>query len=208
MNDIISILQNTLNINPELSFIEHYPIKIVHEKGRVKEETVLDYLESLNFFDQNGFSAHSYSNEKISDLRENTQNYIQSVSYGISKKQTYESYKFSEKFPHDRWKKIIDDNDLEAVVEISHFSHKSNLQNIETELRDIMRSRKEVPLLKKVGFIWVAYCQKDQDIDNIMQHYFLEKHKSISSEGQIIFIGWSEQLQNINMRYFVYPPNS
>lgn len=206
MDEIISLLKSTLKLNPELSFIENYPIKIVHNQGRVKEVEILHYLNSLNFFDQNGFSAHSYQHETIKLLQKNTSTYIQCVSYGISKKQTYETYTFAEKFPHDRWKKIVNDDDLEAIVEISYFSSNTSLQSIETELRNIMRSRKEVPLLKKVGFIWVAYCDKKQDITNIMQHYFLENFRSFSTNNQTVFIGYNEQLQNINMRYFVYNP--
>ncbi|MDH4943658.1 hypothetical protein [Sulfurimonas sp. C5] len=206
MNDIISLLQNTLKLSPELYFIKDYPVKIVHEKGRVNEKQILEYLNSLNFFDPNGLSAHSYDDKTITLLQKDASNYIKSVSYAISKKKIYENYIFAEKFPHDRWKKIVDDDALEAVIEISHFTNEIEPKKIETELRNIMRSRKEVPLLKKVGFIWIAYCDKTQDVSNIMQHYFLENVKSVSTEEQTIFIGYNGELQNINMRYFVYPP--
>lgn len=206
MNKIIETIKQTILSGEPLAYLENYPIKIVHEKTRVKDDAVLEILDEIEFFDQDGFSNATHTHQTIRFLQENAPDCIQSVSFGVSHKQTHNTYTFTEKFPHDRWKKIVNDEELQAVIEVSYFSNLDELSTIETKLRDIMRSRKEVPLLKKIGFIWIADVTEELDISKIMHHYFSENFTSIKTEEKTIFIGWNKQLQNINMRYFVYPP--
>ncbi|MFT7859299.1 MAG: hypothetical protein ABXS93_00040 [Sulfurimonas sp.] len=208
MDKIIKEIKDSLLSGDTLSYIENYPIKIVHDQNRVKDDAALAALNEIEFFDQNGFSNATHSEKTINFLHANAPEYIQSVSFGVSSKTSYSGFTFSEKYPGDRWKKVVEDEDLQAIIEISNFSSFDDYPAIETELRDIMRSRKEVPLLKKTGFIWIANVAKDHDISNIMRHYFVEKYTSLEVDEKTVFIGWNQQLQNINMRYFVNPPNS
>lgn len=207
MTQIIEEIKQTLNSEqPFKQYIKNYPIKIVHEKTRIQENETLNKLNAINFFDQQGFSAAQYPSDMIDFLLENTPQYIECVSYAVSTKNIYENYVFVEKFPHDKWKKITADENLQAIIEFSKFSTDNSEQEIETQLRNIMRSRKEVPLLKTVAFIWIAEVPKNMDITNILQHYFLQNFTSVTTEKSKFFIAWNEQLQNINMRFFVYPP--
>lgn len=208
MDKIIEHIKDTLLTGKTLSYIENYPIKIVHDQTRVKEDAVLETLKEIEFFDQEGFSNTTHTDKTIKFLHANAPEYIQSVSFGISTKSTYTSFNFSEKYPQDRWKKIVDDEDLQAIIEVSYFSHFDEEHEIETELRNIMRSRKEVPLLKAKGFIWIADVTDEHDLSKIMKHYFLNNFTSIKTDEKTLFIGWNKQLQNINMRYFVHQPQS
>lgn len=78
---------------------------------------------------------------------------------------------------------------------------------IETELRNFMRSRKEIPSLKKIAFIWIATVPKTTDITEIMKHYFLEDYEILEESESTTYIGWNECLKDINMRYFVITPS-
>ncbi|QOP41014.1 hypothetical protein [Sulfurimonas marina] len=207
MEKIIKYIKETLFSDEDLSYIENYPIKIVHDQTRVKEDNVLETLQEIEFFDQEGFSNDTHTDKTIKFLHTNAPEYIQSVSFGISTKSTYTNFTFSEKYPQDRWKKIIDDEDLQAVIEISYFSDFDEEHEIETVLRDIMRSRKEVPLLKTKSFIWIADVTDNHDLTKIMKHYFQNNFTSMKTDEKTIFIGWNKQLQDINMRSFVFQPN-
>ncbi|MEA3434639.1 MAG: hypothetical protein U9R13_08650, partial [Campylobacterota bacterium] len=79
---------------------------------------------------------------------------------------------------------------------------------IESELRDIMRSSKEVPSVKEIGFIWVVTVPGSIDLKRLLKHYFVDKYEIIQKEDQTIYIGWSDTLKEVNMRYFVCPPKS
>jgi len=213
MNAIIQELKNSyildeaLDTNSNLYHSKNHPIKVVHEKTRVKEENILKELQSRNFFDENGFSKNTLSKNEVIYLEKNVAEYIQTVSYALSPTPFQEHYTFKEKFPHDRWKKIVNNDNITAIIEESSFNDSQDICKIETQLRDIMRSRKEVPALKPIGFIWLASVAKNIDITPIMQHYFLKDFIVFKKNENNIYIGWNKKLQNINMRYFVCRPN-
>ena len=212
MNAIIQELKNSyiadepLGTDSDLYYSKNYPIKIVHERTRVKEENILKELESIEFFDADGFSKNILTKDEIAFIEKNAANYIQTVSYALARTPFQDTYTFKEKFPHDRWKKIVNNDNIIAVLEESSFHVSQEICEIETQLRDIMRSRKEVPALKPIGFIWLAKVNKSTDITPIMQHYFLDDFIVFEKNNQKIYIGWNQKLQNINMRYFVCTP--
>jgi hypothetical protein len=218
MQNIIDTLKNailsnnplidSLNENSSLYWKENYPIKIVHEENRVKENEILSYLKSINFFNKNGFSPSKYTDELIELLNKKAPNYIQHSTLAVLKNDLNKKYSFKEKFIHDRWKKVVNDNDLQAIVEVSSFDSSKTICEIEIELRDIMRSRKEVPSLKPIGFIWLAKVQKSTDITKILKHYFADNFIKVVKNDEINYIGWNKELQKINMRYFVCIPNN
>jgi hypothetical protein len=213
MKNIIEDLSKLYIQNKPLSESSHfhykaeYPIKIVHEKSRVKEDEILKKLDEKNFFNADGFSAETYDEKTVDFLRLNAANYIQTLSFAVSKMQFKDTYTFKEKFPHDRWKKIVNHDNLNAVISLAAFDSTNDICQVETALRDIMRSSKEVPALKPIGFVWVATVAKSLEISKVMQHYFLDNFTKIKTDETVTYIGWSEALQNINMRYFVCPPN-
>ena len=212
VNEIIEDLKKayasdaTLGENSTFYYKANYPVKIVHETTRVQDEKLLQTLVSEGFFDENGFSKSSFSEKDIQFLTLNAAKQIQNVSYVVSQTRFSGNYTFQEKFPHDRWKKIRNTDNLNAVISITAFSSEKDICKIETQLRNIMRSNKEVPALKPIGFVWLAKVPKSVDITPIMQHYFLQNYISFEKNEEQIYIGWNKRLQDINMRYFVCQP--
>ncbi len=212
ISDIHNAEQNSrktiefLKKNSAWTWVEDYPIAIVNEITRVKDEESLKKLNAISFFDAQGFSKNSYSKEEIKYLIENVPTAINTAYCLCLKKKPANEYNFVEKFQHDTWKKVTDEDNFEALVESSKFIDTDNSQSIETELRDIMRSRKEIPSLKAIGFVWIVTLPITTEIENILDHYFLDNHIFIERGRKIVYIAWADKLADINMRYFVNTP--
>ncbi|MDM5271808.1 hypothetical protein PGH07_06435 [Sulfurovum sp. zt1-1] len=214
MQDIIDALMNALStegsmfhvLNQNSSYVwhENYPVAVVHEKRRINDEKVISWMESEGMLDKDGFTPQEYSEHTISLMRNHAPDYLKEVSImcldGINKS----SYLFKEKRPHDYWKKIENPGNLKAVVEISQYQEE-DICKIESELRDLMRSSKEVPVLKKLGFVWMVSVPVSLDIEKLLSHYFLDKYKKVTKNEHTVYIGWSDSLNEVNMRYFVCP---
>ena len=196
-----------LTQNSSYYWIGEYPIALINEKSRIEDETLLSKLEEIKFFDAEGFSKHNYTQKEISFLRENLSKTLKTTYCICLKKQAKAEYFFKEKFEHDRWKKIQDETfNMEAFVESSKFSDSDDSETIETQLRDIMRSAKEIPALKAIGFVWIVTLPKTTKVTDILEHYFGDNHVFIEKGRKITYIAWDERLANINMRYFVNTP--
>ena len=196
-----------LQQNSKYTWIENYPTAIVNEITRVEDEESLTKLKQIEFFNEQGFSKDSYTKKEIKNLRENIPCAMKSTYCLCLKEKQSDTYEFKEKFEHDRWKKIQDDAyNFEAFVESSKFSETDNSKTIETHLRDIMRSAKEIPALKAIGFVWVVTLPKSSKVEDILEHYFGDNHVFIEKGRKITYIAWGERLANINMRYFVNTP--
>ncbi len=199
----IEFLQN----NSKWTWIGDYPVSVVNEVTRVKDEATLKQLEAINFFDENGFSKHSYTKDETKHLKKNAPTAIKTAYLLCLKKQRSGDFNFLEKFPHDRWKKVTDEEDnFEALVEFSKFTTDDDSKTIETALRDIMRSSKEIPSLKRIGFVWIVTLPKTTNIVDILEHYFGDNHIFVEAGRKITYIAWGDTLANINMRYFVNTP--
>lgn len=70
-----------------------------------------------------------------------------------------------------------------------------------------MRSRKEIPSLKSIGFVWIVTLPITTKIEDILNHYFLDNHIYIEKGRKIVYIAWADKLAEINMRYFVNHPS-
>ncbi len=187
-------------------WVANYPIAIINEKSRVEDSKSLALLDELNFFDAEGFSKNNYTTNELKHLAElNPDIFKHSYALCLKGPQT-DNYTFKEKFTHDKWKKIVDDGNFEAFVEFSKFGEAATNKEIETHLRDIMRSAKEIPSLKKIGFVWIATLPKSTQIDNILAHYFIDNHIYVQQGRKISYIAWAERLADVNMRYFVNTP--
>lgn len=212
MQDIINTLMNALssegsmshflNQNSSYSWSEHYPVAVVHDKKRIKELQAVFWMESEGMLDKDGFTSQAYSEDMISKIRTHAPAYLKQVSMMCLEGTNKTPYLFKEKQPHDYWKKIEDPGNLKAVVEISHYETEDICQ-IESDLRDLMRSSKEVPVLKELGFVWVVSVPLD--IEKLLKHYFPEKYKKVTKHEHTVYIGWSDRLNEVNMRYFVCP---
>ncbi len=212
ISDIHNAVQNsrkTIEFLSQISswtWVENFPIAVVNEVTRIKDEESLKKLENINFFNDEGFSKNTYTKKEIKYLTENVPTAIKTAYCLCLKKRTSDNYDFKEKFQHDRWKKVMDEDNFEALVESSKFSDADTSQIIETELRDIMRSSKEIPSLKAIGFVWIVSLPKTTKIVDILEHYFSDNHIFVEHGRKITYIAWSDSLANINMRNFVNKP--
>jgi len=212
ISDIHNAVQNSrktiefLTQNSSWTWVGNYPIAIVNEITRIKDEESLKNLEKINFFNSQGFSKDSYTKEEIEYLTLNVPTSIKTAYCLCLKQQHNDKYSFREKFQYDRWKKVIDETNFEALVESSKFNDLDTSKVIETALRDIMRSAKEIPSLKAIGFVWIVTVPQTIQIEDILEHYFLDNHIFVEKGRKITYIAWGDKLADINMRYFVNDP--
>lgn len=212
VSDIHNAIQNSrktiefLTNKASLNWRGNYPIAIVNEITRIKDTQTLQDLQAINFFNEQGFSKNTYTKKEIKHLTQNIPNAIK-TTYCICLKETHKGdYNFVEKFQHDRWKKVTDEENFKAFAEFSKFNDTDSSKVIETSLRDIMRSAKEIPSLKAIGFVWIVTLPKSTQIKDILEHYFVDKHIYVEHGRKITYIAWGDKLANINMRYFVNTP--
>lgn len=200
-----SSLIDNLNQDERYTWQANYPVAVVHQKDRIKEDTVRTMLEQEGFLDKSGYTLHAYESGQIDFLRTHAPSYIKQVSLLCMQGRERNYYNFSQKRPHDFWKKVQNPGTFKAVVEISTYDGEEDICQIESELRDLMRSSKEVPSLKEIGFIWVATVPSALDIRKLFIHYFPHTYEIIAKNDHTTYIGWSNTLKEVNMRYFVCP---
>ena len=212
ISDIHNAIQNSrktiefLTKNSSWTWNANYPIAVVNEITRIKDEESLKKLEQISFFDSQGFSKNTYSQKEIDYLAQNVPTAIKTAYCLCLKKQADANYSFKEKFQHDRWKKVTDEGNFEAFLASSKFDDADTSVTIETALRDIMRSTKEIPSLKRIGFVWIVTLPKTTYIQDILEHYFSDNHIYVEKGRKITYIAWGDKLADINMRYFVNTP--
>ena len=191
----------------EYYFSVDYPVAVVHHQKRIKEADMAECLNNEGFLDAYGYTPGTYDEEMISAFSSCASKYVKKVSLMCFSSEAEGRYIFQEKRTGDYWKKILDPGNFEAVIEYSEFKSGEDICKIEFELRELMRSSKEVPSLKVLPYVWVARVSKDVDISKIMQHYCGENFVLMEGDDESIAIGWSDTLQGVNMRYFVCPPS-
>ena len=184
-----------------------YPVAIVHEANRIKEEEALAYFKENYLLDEEGFSYDEYPRDDLDRLSLHAPKYIQNVGFMFSTKKDMPHPTFANKFKHDYWKKIQNVDGLEAVVDISALTAETSACEAEDALRAIIRKRKEVHQLKKIAFVWIVeIVGENTHIDTVMKHYFNDDVLTVKNGRKTYYVGWSTPLQKINMRYFVCPP--
>lgn len=186
---------------------KQYPVALVHEAIRIKEEEALNYFKTHQLLDNEGFTPKEYLRDILTDISLQTPKYIQNVGFMLSSTKNVPHPTFFNKFKHDYWKKISSIEGLEAVIDISTLTSTTSACEAEESLRSIIRKRKEVHQLKKIAFVWIVEVMgKNSHIETVMKHYFESDAMVVINEEKAYYIGWSSPLQNINMRYFVCPP--
>lgn len=187
---------------------KNYPVAVVHEANRIKENEALNYFKNNYLLDDEASTPTEYFGNQLTNISLNAPKYIQNVGFMLSTTKEIPVPTFSNKFEHDFWKKITSVEGLEAVIDISALSPDTSTCEAEEALRAIIRKRKEVHQLKKIAFVWVVEINGDNShIDTIMKHYFESNTLIVKNGGKTFYVGWSTPLQDINMRYFVCPPN-
>ena len=113
---------------------------------------------------------------------------------------------FKVKREQDFWKKLDAREDYIAVVECTTFLEDTNICDIETVARDVMRSRKEVHNVATLGFVWVVSIDSKVNLDTLFQLYFKESYISLEQDESKYYIGWTEKLKELDMRHFICAP--
>ena len=187
--------------------VKDYPVAIVHEAKRIKEEDTLTYFKQNHLLDEKGTTYEEYPLNDLERISINTPKYIQNVGFILASTKEIPHPTFTNKFKHDYWKKIQSVKGLEAVIDISALTPTSSACEAENTLRAIIRKRKEVHQLKKITFVWIVEITGvNPHIDIVMKHYFEENVMTVKNGRKTYYAGWSTPLQSINMRYFVCPP--
>ena len=192
-----------LDVDSHLHWKAHFPVAVVHHKSRVDDATA-SVLERDDVLDDEGFTRSEYAFETLQELVKEAPRAFKQVGTLCIGKES-DSYKYTPKRPADKWKKVLDNGSFKAVVESGEYGGE-RLCDIEAKLRDLMRSSKEVPSLKPIGFVWVAALPKEESIGELLTHYFGNCFLDVDCGDQHIYIGWSETLGGIDMRHFVCPP--
>ncbi len=187
--------------------VKDYPVAIVHDQKRIKEENALQYFKKNYLLDEDGFSYDEYPKDDLERIATYAPKYIQNVGFMLATTKDVPEPTFFNKFKGDYWKKIQSTEGLEAVIDISSLTVESTDCEAEDALRAIIRKRKEVHQLKKITFVWIVEINgENENIPTVMKHYFEDSTMVVKNARKTYYMGWSDPLQDINMRYFVCPP--
>ena len=160
------------------------------------QKSVIGLIENSSFVWKSDYLiavGKDGSKEKVADLM-------------VSSTLNSEAPTFKVKREHDFWKKLDVRDDYKSVVEFSTIAPDTSLAVIEKLGRDIMRSRKEVPTVGNLGFIWVVRVNPIDNLDAIFQLYFKEDYITLSQDEAKYYIGWIDKLKDMDMRNFVCDP--
>ncbi len=209
--DIHNAVQNSRDIpafleqNSKQLWLHNTPIALLHDASRFEDEALHASLDALHFFDNEGFSKERYTPQEIIELQRDVPNAMR-FAYLLCVQAAPKEYLFKAKHLHDKYKKIQDDGNFQAFVTTAKFDQEANSKEIETQLRDLMRSAKEIAALKASAFIWIATLPKSTFVGDILEHYFGKNHIYVQKGRKISYIAWNQRLADINMRYFVNTP--
>ncbi len=186
---------------------KEYPVAVVHEKTRITDPASLTFFTQNHLIDTEEFTPSTYSDTQIEQIVAHAPSYIQRVNYIVAQNKAIPKPTFFNKFKHDYWKKIQSVNGLEALIDVTVLASDTTACEAEASLRAIIRKRKEVHQLKKLTFVWIVETEgQSTSIETVLKHYFQKNYSVIKYAEKTYYIGWSTPLQNINMRYFVCPP--
>lgn len=212
ISDVHNAIQNSrktiefLTKNGSWTWVGNYPISVLHQITAIKNQEDLENLEKINFFNAEGFSKNTYTKKEINYLHETVPNAIRTSYCLCLNKQVDTDYTFKEKSEQDHWKRVQDEENFVALAEFSKFNDSHSSKTIETDLRKIMESAKEIPSLKAIGFVWIVSLPKTTNVQEILEHYFLDNHIYVEQGRKIIYIAWADKLSSINMRNFANTP--
>ncbi len=187
-------------LQSEIKWIKDYPIAVVHNVHKAKSESTGVHFREL--VGEDGITPNQYTDEQLIKLGTNTAESFQYADFVALKSTNNPQINFAEKNENDFWKKIQNVDHIDATFDSFEFSSDDDKCKVEFELREIIRKRKEVHALKDVGFIWMAVSSND--MSEVFTHYFGDNHIHVDNK---YYIGWSDKLRDINMRYFVCQPN-
>ncbi len=193
-----------LDIGSHVTWMVHFPVAVAHSEDKMLPSDAAVF-KKVGAIRDNGFTQTCYERKLLDMLSEEAPNALKRVA-ALCVTQANECYCYEPKRDGDKWKKVVDDGNFQAVVEVGVYETETDICRIETDLRNLMRSSKEVPSLKAIGFVWVVSVPASQEIRELLVHYFGECFLEVEKERTRLYIGWSDMLGNVNMRHFVCPP--
>jgi hypothetical protein len=201
---------------------QDYPISVVHDCRRIKVQGQAAALEGKGLVAHDGLTPQEWSGAMLEDY-EATGSPMQTVDMAVLQPaETVRPLSFMPKRPQDYWKRLVDVDDLNAVISFgimsaasaeTAFIDKQLMESangqwyVESDLRDAMRSKKENGALRPKPFIWVGIVDGASLVDcahveTLAGHYFGEAVLSGSGAGFSYVIGYSESLEAISLRKF------
>ena len=206
INDITKALKTSQDFIPTLLssksiWRSDYPIAVIHSIKRAKTSSTKKQFKDL--VDKDGITSETYTDGLFSDIYNNAPEALQCANFLALKHEAKSQVHYRSKYENDFWKKIKDVEHIDASFDFINFDENDDNAMIEFKLREIIRKRKEVHALKEVGFIWMAISSNDAS--EVFKHYFNENYLLVNEKYHI---GWSNKLKEINMRHFVYMPES
>ncbi|CAA6821138.1 MAG: Unknown protein [uncultured Sulfurovum sp.] len=170
----------------------------VLDNDKALHENVVDLMEETSFVWRKDYTIAVSKDDKKTKV----------ANLMVCNKLDETAQTFKVKREKDYWKKLEARDDYQAVVECSLFARDTPLPVIETEGRDIMRSRKEVPTVAGLGFVWVVHLPPQENLDKLFQLYFKEDYITLSQDEAKYYIGWTENLKSLDMRNFICDPTA
>jgi len=208
--------------NGQFAWIADLPISVVQEKAKLKSTEARSYLEANGFFDAGGHAASSYSLSRLTTYCLGAKSAFQTIDLAAAEKEPgIKRLLFKSKRPNDYWKRLKNVETVRAMVTLERIdasqcsdaviekelNESLNGQwQVESRLRDAMRSKKENADLRSRPFIWVGVKERGANagvdhIEMMLKHYFGEKvvHKRAETE---FYIGFSDELNAVSLREF------
>lgn len=202
---MIDMLATNLDGKGKYWWVKRFPIAVVHNQQRIKEDNIQKKFREHGWIDSEGMTLSSFSYSECNDIAKISPDYIQQVDCMVfSSKRAAQSVDFAPKRPLDFWKKLVSSDNMVAMVEMEYFSPRES-GKIEYELREVIRKRKENSALKDIGFVWIAAVTDNKEAQGVFEHYFYQNHHQVKvSDGEncSYWIGWSSTLGDISMRTF------
>jgi len=96
-----------------------YPVAIVHEAKRIKEDDALQYFKTNYLLDEDDFSFDEYPKDDLANISYHAPKYIQTVNFMLATTKEVPHPTFYNKLKGDYWKKIQSVEGLEAVIDLS-----------------------------------------------------------------------------------------
>ncbi len=168
------------------------------DNNKALHENILNLMQETNFVWRKDYTIAVSRDEQRTKV----------ANFMVCNKLDEREQTFKVKRERDYWKKLQPREDYEIVVECSLFSRDTELCSIEKIGRDIMRSRKEVPAVAALGFVWVVHIGPQENLDNLFALYFKEDYITLSQDEAKYYIGWTENLKGLDMRNFICDPTA
>lgn len=203
-----------------------FPVSVLHGKARIREEGVADALERLKLFDGEGHTPGEWSRELLAAYAAKAPDYLQRIGL-VALTGEMERFVFANKRPQDFWKRLQNVGPIEAMVELAlpgsdavsddavarQLQESANGQwELESALRDAMRSKKENGALRQKPFVWIALVAKrapeargeSGHVVALARHYFGGNvHTGRTGDGRYDFvIGFMPRLAAVSLRHF------